>query len=67
MNINIGTILTLVIGIFTFGFVKGGNNERNKRTKKAIKVAKRANKIRQDIDNNSPDNNRAKLRKWARK
>lgn len=63
----ISTVIALIFGIFSFGYIKGKQNERNKTFKKAVKTVKRANKVRQDIDNDSPDNNRDKLLEWARK
>lgn len=63
----ISTVIALIFGIFSFGHIKGKQSERNKTFKRAVKTVKRANKVRQDIDNDSPDNNRAKLLKWARK
>lgn len=63
----ISTVIALIFGIFSFGYIKGKQSERNKTFKRAVKTVKRANKVRQDIDNDSPDNNRSKLLKWARK
>ena len=63
----IGAVIALIFGIFSFGYLKGKNNERNKSRKRAVKVVKKAKKIRQDIDNSDPSDNRAKLRKYSRK
>ncbi|MHA2219737.1 MAG: hypothetical protein ACXACY_27835 [Candidatus Hodarchaeales archaeon] len=63
----IGAVIALIIGIFSFGYLKGKDNERNKSRKRAIKVVKKAKKIKKDIDNASPSDNRTKLRKWSRK
>jgi hypothetical protein len=63
----IGGVIALILGIFTFGYIKGGNNERNKSAKRAIKVVKKAKKIKKDIDDSNPSDNRTKLRKYSRK
>ena len=63
----IGAVIALIIGIFSFGYLKGKQNERNKSFKRAVKVVKRAKKIRKDLDNANPSDNRTKLRKWSRK
>ena len=46
----IGGVIAIILGIFSFGYLKGRNNERNKSFKRAVKVVKKANKIRKDID-----------------
>lgn len=62
----IGGVIALILGIFTFGYIKGGNNERNKSRKRAIKVVKKAKDIQDAIDSADACRNRSRLYKWSR-
>ncbi len=62
----IGGVIALILGIFTFGYIKGGSTERNKSRKRAIKVVKKAKDIQDTIDSADACRNRSRLHKWSR-
>lgn len=51
----IGTVIGLLIGVFSFGYLKGKQNEKNKSNKRTIKTMVKAKTTRQRIKKIAPD------------
>ena len=52
----IGAVLTIIFGIFSFGYFKGVQNEKNKRNKKTLKVMAKAKRTSERINKIPSDN-----------
>lgn len=64
--IGLGVILAAVLGAFFKGRSSGKRSERDKQSKARLEAMKESERIEQEVAGNSPDDNRAELKKWGK-
>jgi hypothetical protein len=51
----LSSVIALIIGIFSFGYLKGKQNEKNKALKRTVNVSSKAKKTRRKVKKIKPD------------